>query len=114
MKKLLNLGLILITLTFFTSCEKNPDTDIEIVQNQLEDFIKEKKITKCTIIVMYGESTHTDYENVDFTIENGFVIINRIGGYKEEFQVRYNLIYLSKYIFDTDNKLALYFSNTHF
>ena len=47
MKKVLNLVLILITLSLFTACDK--DTDIEIIQNQLQDFVKEKKITKCPL-----------------------------------------------------------------
>jgi len=112
MKKVLNLVLILITLSLFTACDK--DTDIEIIQNQLQDFVKEKKITKCTIIVMYGESTYVEHRDVDFTIDNGFVVVKEIGNYNKEYQDTYNLMYLSKYMYDIDNKLALYFSNTHF
>ncbi len=114
MKKVLNLTLILITLSLFMSCDKNPDTDIEIIQNQLQNFVKEKNITKCTIIVMYGESIYTEHQDVDFTIENGFVVIKEMGNLNKEYQDTYNLMYLSKYMYDIDNKLVLYFSNTHF
>lgn len=112
MKKTLNLVLILITLSLFTSCES--DTDIEIVQNQLQSFVKENKITKCTIIVLDGEYAYTDHQNVDFTIEKGFVVINGNGENNKVYQERYNLMFLSKYLYNVDNRLVLYFYGTQF
>jgi hypothetical protein len=113
MKKLFNLTLILLTLIFFVSCEKEPDTDIEIIESQLKDFVNEHGIKKCSIILMYGETRYTEHENVDFSISNGFVIVKASanGG---DYQDRYNLLYLSKYMLDINNNLGLYFANTHF
>lgn len=108
MKKVLNLVLMLITLSLFSSCES--DTDIEIVQNQLQSFVKENKVTKCTIIVQTGENVSTDHQNVDFTIEKGFVVIKGLG-LNNKGQERYNLLFLSKYVHTADNKLVLYFCN---
>jgi hypothetical protein len=113
MKRLLNFALILMTLAFFISCEKEPQTDIEIIENQLKNFVSDNDIKKCSIILMYAETTYTEHENVDFSISRGFVIIKASanGG---EYQDRYNLLYLSKYMLDTDRNLGLYFANTHF
>jgi|GEM_PF-4997070 len=108
MKKILNLVLMLITLSLFSSCES--DTDIEIVQHQLQSFIKESKATKCTIIVQTGEKVSTEHQNVDFTIEKGFVVIKGLG-LNNKAQERYNLLYLTKYTNTADNKLVLYFCN---
>ena len=109
MKKVLNLVLMLITLSLFSSCES--DTDIEIVQNQLQSFVKENKVTKCTIIVQTGENVSTDHQNVDFTIEKGFVVIKGLG-LNNKGQERYNLLFLSKYLYNIDNSLVLYFYGT--
>lgn len=112
MKKLIHFTLILLSLSFFTSCEKQSDTDIEIIEKQLQEFVSDNGISKCTIILMNGETPHTDYENVDFSISDGFVIIKESanGG---EFQVRYNLLYLSKYMLDINNNFVLFFTNSH-
>jgi len=112
MKKLLNLALILFAITVFVSCEKEPDTDIEIIEKQLKDFVSDNGITRCSIILMYGEKTSTEHENVEFSISNGFVIVKAWAG--AQYQDRYNLLYLSKYMFDINNNLGLYFANTHY
>ena len=102
-----------MTLTFIVSCEKEPETDIEIIENQLKDFVSDNGITKCSIILILGETTYTEHENVDFSISGGFVII-KVSANGEEYQDRYNLLYLSKYMFSVDKNLGLYFANTHF
>ncbi|MBP1672586.1 MAG: hypothetical protein H6Q25_401 [Bacteroidetes bacterium] len=113
MKRLLHFAFILLTITFFVSCEKQPDTDIEIIEKQLQEFVSDNGLSKCTIIDMNGETSHTEHTNVDFSISNGFVIVNASGNYGE-YQDRYNLLYLSKYMLDSNNNLVLYFANTHF
>ncbi len=112
MKKLLNFALIVIALSIFVSCEKNTETDIEIIEDQLNEFVSDKGITKCSIILMSGENRNNEHIDVDFSISNGFVIVKGQAGGKE-YQDRFNLLYLSRYILYTDNTLGLYFASTH-
>lgn len=79
----------------------------------MKTVVKEKGLTKCSIVVMYGESTYTEYSDVDFTINGGFITVNTYANGKP-YENRYNLLYLSKYMISIDNKLALYFANTHY
>ena len=112
MKKVLNLALILITLSLFTACER--DRDIEYIENILQSFIKENKISKCTIIVISGGSSNTEHQDVDFTIENGFVIVKANEADNKEYQEKYNLKYISEYMYDVDNNsLLFYFKSPH-
>jgi len=112
MKKLLTFTLF--TLTLFVSCEKKIDTvtDIKIIEDQLKELVREKEIKKCSIIIMSGEKRHKEHDDVDFTISNGFVVVN---GYVlgKKYQDSYNLLYLSRYLLHTDNTLGLYFANTN-
>jgi len=96
----------------FSGCKDEPLTDIEKIEKELKEVVKEKGITKCSIVVMYGESTYTEYSNVSFSIGGGFVIVTDNSN-SNAIEVRYNLLYLSKYF--TDSKgIALYFANTHY
>ena len=113
MKQLLVFALILLVPTLFIACEKEPETDIEIIEIQLKDFVEDNGITKCSVVVLFGHTAYTEHEGAEFSIANGFVIINASanGG---EYQDRYNLLYLSKYSLGADKYLSLYFAGTHF
>jgi hypothetical protein len=111
MKKLLWLTSILLMFSCFVSCDNDEDmnTDIEIIERQLQDFVNDNEIQKCSIIVMYGEKMSTDRNDVYFTISNGFVEVKEYGN-----KYSYNLLYLSKYKMDSHKNLMLYFTNTHY
>lgn len=112
MRNVIKLSIILLLSISFFSCEQEPVTDIAKIEKELKTVIKEKGLTKCSIVVMYGESTYTEYSNIDFTISGGFVIVNDNSN-NNVIQVRYNLLYLSKYFTDTKG-IAFYFANTHY
>jgi len=112
MKNIIKLSIILLMFILFSGCKDEPVTDIEKIEKGLKEVVKEKGITKCSIVVMYGESTYTEYSNVSFSIDGGFVIVTDNSN-SNTIEVRYNLLYLSKYF--TDSKgIALYFANTHY
>jgi len=114
MKKIIKYGLITIGFLISVSCEKEiPVTDIEKIEKELKEFVNNNEITKCNIILMYGESTYIEHEDADFSIGGGFVIVKASanGGTYED---RYNLLYLSRYRLSINNKLGLYFANTHY
>ena len=109
MKKLCVLSFVVILLCLITSCEKNPDTDIDVIQNELKQFINDNDITKCDIVVSLGDQYNTFYSSVNFSIANGFVTITENNGAKD----KYNLLYLSRYVLqvDIEKKIILFFSN---
>ena len=112
MKNIIKLSIILLMFILFSGCKDEPVTDIEKIEKGLKEVVKEKGITKCSIVVMYGESTYTEYSNVSFSIGGGFVIVTDNSN-SNAIEVRYNLLCLSKYF--TDSKgIALYFANTHY
>jgi len=112
MKNLIRFSLVLVLLVSFSACEPEPVTDITKIEKELKTVVKEKGITKCSIVVMYGETIHTEYSNIDFTINGGFIVV-KDNSNSNAIEVRYNLLYLSKYF--TDSKgIALYFANTHY
>ena len=113
MRNVIKLSIILLLSISFFSCEKEPITDIAKIEKELKTVIKDKGFTKCSIIVMYGETTYTEHSDVKFTINGGFVIVKAYVN-NTPYEERYNLLYLSKYMIGTDNKLALYFANTHY
>jgi hypothetical protein len=91
-----------------TSCEKKPDTDIEIIQDELIQFVNDNNITKCDIVVIAGDQYHTYYSSVSFSIGNGFVTISDGNGTKD----KYNLLFLSRYALqiDIEKKIIMFFS----
>jgi len=112
MKNIIKLSVILLMFISFSACEDEPVTDIAKIEKELKAVVKDKGITKCSILVMYGGSVYTEYSNVNFSISGGFVIVTDNSN-SNTIEVRYNLLYLSKYF--TDSKgIALYFANTHY
>ncbi len=112
MKNIIKFSVILLMFISFSACEDEPVTDIAKIEKELKAVVKDKGITKCSIVVMSGESVYTEYSNVNFSISGGFVIVTDNSN-SNTIEVRYNLLYLSKYF--TDSKgIALYFANTHY
>lgn len=109
MKKISVIGLILILFSIFPSCQKDIDTDIEIIQNELRHYINENNITKCDIIAILGDQYYTYYSSVSFSIDNGFVIVEDNSGNTD----KYNLLYLSRYYLQTigEKKIVMFFSS---
>ena len=100
-------------LISFSACESEPITDITKIEKELKTVVKDKGFTKCSVVVMYGESTYTEHSDVDFTINGGFVVVTAYANGRT-YEDRYNLLFMSKYMIDVDNKLVLYFANTHY
>ena len=100
-------------LVSFSACENEPITDIAKIEKELKTVVKDNGFTKCSVVGMHGESAYTEHDDVDFTISGGFVVVTAYanGGTYED---RYNLLYLSKYMIDIDNKLVLYFANINY
>lgn len=108
MKKLSILFFTLLLLGLTNSCEKDPQTDLEIIQNELQQFVSDNNITICDIVVIVGDGYYTYYAEVDFTITGGFVKVTDTGGMEDSF----SLLQLSRYIYypETGNKVILFFS----
>ena len=108
MKKLCTLSLMVILLSLITSCEKNLETDIEVIQNELKQCINDNDITKCDIVVILSDQYNTHWSSVNFSIDDGFVTISESNGAKD----KYNLLYLSRYALqiDTEKKIIMFFS----
>ena len=102
---------LLLCSTLFVSCEKEPITDIGVIEKNLKEIVEANNISKCSIYLLYGEQDYTEHQNADFKIEDGFVIVDRD---------RYNLLYLSKYVltswdgYKENDYIIFYFANTIF
>lgn len=111
MKKLLNLGFLLIAIAFFVSCKSNePEklTDIDKIEADLQRVVKENGVTKCSIFVNQSDfSQKVIYSNMDFSISNGFLVISGNDINNKKFEISYNLLYLSNY---SINAGQLYFN----
>lgn len=107
MNKLVKTIFMLSLIFVFFSCEEEDDSMLESerVANTLRKVIEGYRINECSIILVYGEQSFLAHNNVDFRIEDGFVIV---GG--SEY---YNLLNLTKFeVFDTGDPITLYFENT--
>src|ERR1035437_2305584 len=113
MRKLLNLGILFIAITFFVSCSDNKPEDltgIDKIEANLKKVVAENGVTKCTIFVYQSDSTQREiYSDVDFTISNGFLVISGNDINNKKFEISYNLLYLSTYSIST-GKLYLNFN----
>ena len=104
MKKKIVFGICVFILSaVFMSCEKEPVTDIAKIEKELKSVIKENGITKCNIVLLYGEKTYREHRSADFSIKGGFLAVD---------SDRYNLLYLSKY--EINYEITFYFANTHY
>jgi hypothetical protein len=109
MKKLCALSFTLILMSLISSCEKNRETDIEIIQNELNHFVNDNNISKCDIVVILGDQYSTYYSSVSFSIDNGFVIVRDDSNNID----KYNLLFLSRYALQTfgEKKIIMFFSS---
>lgn len=89
---------LLLCSALFVSCEKEPITDIGVIEKELKETVEEYNLTKCEVRIVDGRTKHID---ADFEIKGGFL-------YVEEH--RYNLLYLSEY-YPSHNTLICYFTN---
>jgi len=115
MRKLLNLGVLLIAITFFVSCDSDNEpvnlTDIDKIETKLKKDVEDNNITKCTIYVYQSDLTQKIiYSNMDFSISNGFLVISGYNLSDEKFEINYNLLYLSNYTIRS-GQLYLNFTN---
>ena len=115
MKQLLKLCIVLSLIVGLQACEREPDTDIALIEKNLKKAVKNAGVTKCNIIILYGERMGIKHTDVDFEIKNGFVSVKRSvnGG---TFEDKYNLLFLSNYIIYyryNPPVLELYFANTY-
>jgi hypothetical protein len=100
-------------LVSLSACESEPITDISKIEKELKAVVKDNGITKCSVIVYDSNlSPKVVYSNTDFSISNGSLVISGklISG--NNYEQRYNLLYLSNYVF-SDNYISFYFSNVY-
>ena len=113
MKKLMKLGFFLIATICLVSCDKEPVTDIGVIQTELKTVIKDNSITKCSVIVYDSNlSQKVVYSNSDFSISNGSLIITAQHVSGGQYEQRYNLLYLSNYTY-AGNYIYFYFSGIY-
>ena len=94
---------LLLCSTLFVSCEKEPTTDIGVIEKELKNVIKENNITTCNVILLAEKGAYAAHKNVSFEIQGGFLIVEHD---------RYNLLYLSKYeVYET---ITFYFADTNY
>ena len=76
---------LLLCSTLFVSCEKEPITDIGVIEKELKDVIRENNITTCYVMLISETGTYAAHKNASFEIKGGFLIVEHN---------RYNLLYL--------------------
>ena len=94
---------LLLCSALFVSCEKEPVTDIGVIEKELKDVIRENNITTCDVILTSETGTYAAHKNASFEIKGGFLIVEHN---------RYNLLYLSKY--DIYETITFYFADTKY
>ena len=66
---------LLLCSTLFVSCEKEPVTDIGVIEKELKDVIRENNITTCYVMLISETGTYAAHKNASFEIKGGFLIL---------------------------------------
>lgn len=66
---------LLLCSTIFVSCEKEPITDIGVIEKELKETVEEYNLTKCEVRIVDGRTKHID---ADFEIKGGFFMLKNI------------------------------------
>lgn len=79
------------------SCEKDElMTDSRRIEAELKAFVETNQLTVCDLYEFYDNLWHAVYDECDFTIENGFLIIH-YGNAPGISHFYFNLLYLYRY-----------------
>ena len=93
MKKLRWLFTFLLTALLFTSCQQDDlKTDLEMIQEELEQFMDDNNIVRVNVLLVRNGVRTTQHSETTFFIEDGYVIIQDDG-----ITNKYNLLFLSRY-----------------
>jgi hypothetical protein len=108
MKTLVKTLFLCCILIGLQACEKEELlTSQEKIENDLQEIIDGKKITKCTIREIFGETYYDVAVESTFTLKNGFIIVDNT--LISNVPYSYNLNYLYNYRITTNNVLLMEF-----
>jgi hypothetical protein len=98
-------------LSFFSLLSCNSELPAEILKTEmiLQSVVEQNNIKRCSVYTERHKALITEYENVAFKIEQGFLkIATDVNGKKSDHS--YCLQHLSAYIVNEDNVLVLHFA----